>query len=145
MPSQLSPHTALSYFKPEAGHDPDLAQSERRCLSRLAEFLLLNRLRARTRGDLVADMLERAASVIEVTSRHWFAASVSAVGFGRAARRAALQATQDEARTHALDHASDQALSPVSRPALSPALKQAPSQGPAPASAPSGPDADQLA
>ena len=118
MPSQLSPHTALSYFKPEAGHDPDLAQSERRCLSRLAEFLLLNRLRARTRGDLVADMLERAAIVIEVTSRHWFAASASAV-FCSVAHEKVAQAAQDLP--------VDQALGGEAAPA------------------PSGPAADQLA
>lgn len=127
MPSQFSSHIALPYFKSEAGPEPDLAQSERRCLSRLAELLLLNRLRARTRGDLVADMLERAASVIEVTSRHWFAASASAVGFGSAARRAALEAAQDGANIQALSQALSQA------PALTPASVQ------------SGPTADQLA
>lgn len=39
----------------------------------LAELMLLNRLRARTRRDRGGDTLERAAQIIEVTSRHWFA------------------------------------------------------------------------
>lgn len=38
----------------------------------LAELMLLNRLRARTRTDLAGDTLERAAHIIQVTSRHWF-------------------------------------------------------------------------
>jgi hypothetical protein len=40
--------------------------------SGLAELMLLNRLRARTRRDLAPDTLERAAAVIEVTARQWF-------------------------------------------------------------------------
>jgi hypothetical protein len=102
MPAQLTPFNALSVFKAEAVHEADQAQSERRCLSRLAELLLLNRLRARTRGDLVADMLERAASVIEVTSRHWFAAGVSAAGIGRSAHPPAPQAGHGEPQHQAL-------------------------------------------
>ena len=43
----------------------------------LAELMLLNRLRARTRRDRGGDTLERAAQIIEVTSRHWFAESAS--------------------------------------------------------------------
>lgn len=39
----------------------------------LAELMLLNRLRARTRRDRGGDILERSARIIEVTSRHWFA------------------------------------------------------------------------
>ena len=40
--------------------------------SRLAELMLLNRLRARIRHDLTADTLARAAVVIGVTARQWF-------------------------------------------------------------------------
>ena len=39
----------------------------------LAEMVLLNRLRARTRTDLELDMLQRGASIIELTAKHWFA------------------------------------------------------------------------
>lgn len=46
----------------------------------LAELMLLNRLRARTRRDCGGDTLERAAQIIEVTSRHWFAESTSMLG-----------------------------------------------------------------
>jgi hypothetical protein len=118
MPARFTPVPAQSFFNAEADQEPELAQSERRCLSRLAEFLLLNRLRARTRGDLVADMLERAAIVIEVTSRHWLAASASAV-FCSVAHEKVAQAAQDLP--------VDQALGGEAAPA------------------PSGPAADQLA
>ena len=39
----------------------------------LAEMTLVNRLRARTRTDLVLDTLQRAAAIIELTAKHWFA------------------------------------------------------------------------
>lgn len=39
----------------------------------LAEMTLVNRLRARTRTDLVLDTLQRSAAVIELTAKHWFA------------------------------------------------------------------------
>lgn len=45
----------------------------------LAELMLLNRLRARTRRDRGGETLERAARIIEVTSRHWFADTASLV------------------------------------------------------------------
>lgn len=38
----------------------------------LAELVLLNRLRAQTRGKDAVQTLERAAQILEVTSRHWF-------------------------------------------------------------------------
>ncbi len=38
----------------------------------LAELVLLNRLRAQTRGQDAVQTLERAAQILEVTSRHWF-------------------------------------------------------------------------
>lgn len=40
----------------------------------IAQILLLARLRARNRRDLAVDSLERAAQVIFVTCKHWFAA-----------------------------------------------------------------------
>lgn len=39
----------------------------------IAELMLLNRLRARTRSDLALDSLERATQVIDVTCKDWFA------------------------------------------------------------------------
>ena len=38
----------------------------------MAELVLLNRLRARTRRELCVDTLERAARIIEVTARSWW-------------------------------------------------------------------------
>ncbi len=38
----------------------------------LAEMVLLNRLRERTRTDLDLDILRCGASVIERTAKHWF-------------------------------------------------------------------------
>jgi hypothetical protein len=43
----------------------------------VAELMLLNRLRARTRPHRGGETLERAARIIEVTSRHWFAEAAS--------------------------------------------------------------------
>jgi len=37
----------------------------------MAELVLLNRLRARTRRELDHEMLERAARVIGITARYW--------------------------------------------------------------------------
>lgn len=39
----------------------------------IAEFLLINRLRARFRAQPCADMLERAARIVFVTCQNWFA------------------------------------------------------------------------
>ncbi len=44
----------------------------------MAELVLLNRLRARTRPQPGQDVLERAARILEVTSRHWFGAEAAA-------------------------------------------------------------------
>lgn len=41
----------------------------------IAQLLLVARLRARTRRDLAVDSLERAAHVMFVTCKNWFAAS----------------------------------------------------------------------
>lgn len=41
--------------------------------SRIAEFLLVFRLRAQRRSALSADILERAVRVVLVTCQHWFA------------------------------------------------------------------------
>ena len=61
-----------SPVNPRAG--PAAAEYPRRVSqqSRLAELMLLNRLRARTRHDLTSDTLARAAVVIGVTARYWF-------------------------------------------------------------------------
>lgn len=45
--------------------------------SRIAEFLLVFRLRARRRSTLSADMLERAVSMVLVTCKNWFAGTDS--------------------------------------------------------------------
>lgn len=46
----------------------------------VAELLLLNRLRARTRRELNAQTLEHAARVIEVTARHWLSEDLASAG-----------------------------------------------------------------
>ena len=43
--------------------------------SRIAEFLLVFRLRARQRSTLSADILERAVRVVFVTCKNWFSGS----------------------------------------------------------------------
>lgn len=43
--------------------------------ARMAQLLLVVRLRARNRRDLAADSLERAAQVILVTCKNWFSPS----------------------------------------------------------------------
>ena len=87
MPAQLtqrpftffnpSNHSASpSSPKPIPAPADGLSASKRRLINiqaGLAELMLLNRLRARTRRDRGGDTLERAAQIIEVTSRHWFA------------------------------------------------------------------------
>lgn len=45
--------------------------------SRIAEFLLVFRLRARRRSALSADILERAVRVVMVTCKNWFAGTDS--------------------------------------------------------------------
>lgn len=39
----------------------------------IAEFLLVNRLRARSRRDQASEMLERASHIVFVTCKNWFA------------------------------------------------------------------------
>jgi hypothetical protein len=39
---------------------------------------LVNRLRARTRTDLVSATLQRGAAIVELTAKHWFADTVDA-------------------------------------------------------------------
>jgi hypothetical protein len=76
MPLQHSLRHFSSFFQgpidPRAG--PAAAEHRRQVSqqSRLAELMLLNRLRARIRHDLTPDTLARAAVVIGVTARHWF-------------------------------------------------------------------------
>ena len=76
MPLQHSLRNFSSFFQspvdPRVG--PAAAEHRRQLSqqSRLAELMLLNRLRARIRHDLTADTLVRAAVVIGVTARQWF-------------------------------------------------------------------------
>jgi len=76
MPLQYSLRNSSLFFQRPAGSRPGAALAEHRRQvsqqSRLAELMLLNRLRARIRHDLTADTLARAAVVIGVTARQWF-------------------------------------------------------------------------
>ena len=57
---------------------PALAPSRQVGLpSRIAEFLLVFRLKARRRSTLSADMLERAINIVLVTCKNWFAGTDS--------------------------------------------------------------------
>lgn len=72
MPLARSPHLRLHHRQPV--RMPEIHHRRRVSLqASLAEMVLLNRLRARTRTDLELDMLQRGASVIELTAKHWFA------------------------------------------------------------------------
>ncbi len=76
MPLQHSLRNFSSFFQSPVGPRAGPAAAEHRRQmsqqSRLAELMLLNRLRARIRSDLTPDTLARAAVVIGVTARHWF-------------------------------------------------------------------------
>jgi hypothetical protein len=76
MPLQLSLRHFSSFFQGpmDLRAGSAVAQHRRQMSqrSRLAELMLLNRLRARIRHDLTADTLARAAVVIGVTARQWF-------------------------------------------------------------------------
>ena len=76
MPLQHSLRNFSSFFQSPAGPRAGPATAEHRRQvsqqSKLAELMLLNRLRARIRHDLTADTLARAAVVIGVTARQWF-------------------------------------------------------------------------
>ena len=48
----------------------------------IAEFLLICRLRARRRAEPSADVLERAARIVFVTCKNWFAPADSGHGHG---------------------------------------------------------------
>lgn len=50
------------------------AQKKMSFQASIAEFLLVNRLRARKRAEPSADVLERAAHIVFVTCKNWFAA-----------------------------------------------------------------------
>lgn len=105
MPAQLT-HPPFTFFNtsnrsatPSSPATADgRSASKRRLISiqaGLAELMLLNRLRARTRRDLASDTLERAAQIIEVTSRHWFAEAVTAAESGSAFGETRLLNMQD--------------------------------------------------
>jgi len=51
-----------------------IAQKKMSFQASIAEFLLVNRLRARKRAEPSADVLERAAHIVFVTCQNWFAA-----------------------------------------------------------------------
>lgn len=76
MPLQLSQRMFPAFFPRSASLPSVPSRHGARCWasppSSLAELMLLNRLRARTRPDLTADTLARAAEVIGVTARHWW-------------------------------------------------------------------------
>jgi hypothetical protein len=76
MPLQHSLRNFSSLFQNPVGPRADPAAAEHRRQvsqqSRLAELMLLNRLRVRIRHDLTSDTLARAAVVIGVTARQWF-------------------------------------------------------------------------
>ncbi len=87
MPAQLT-HPPFTFFNTSTrtASPPSQAPADGRSASKrrliniqagLAELMLLNRLRARTRRDRGGETLERAAQIIEVTSRHWFAESAA--------------------------------------------------------------------
>lgn len=59
---------ALVVPKPEPA-----AQKKMSFQASIAEFLLVNRLRARRRAGPSADVLERAARIVFVTCKNWFA------------------------------------------------------------------------
>ncbi|SFU72620.1 hypothetical protein SAMN05216350_104190 [Polaromonas sp. YR568] len=57
---------------PAALPDP-VAQKKMSFQASIAEFLLVNRLRARKRAAPSADVLERASRIVYVTCQNWFA------------------------------------------------------------------------
>jgi len=75
MPFALFPNLRLYHRQPV--HMSEIPHRRRASLqASLAEMVLLNRLRARTRTDLELDTLQRGASIIELTAKHWFADAV---------------------------------------------------------------------
>ena len=76
MPFELSSRPFSHFLQSPAAPCSGLVRTgdRRRVLhqSRLAELMLVNRLRARIRHDLTEDTLARAAEVIGVTARQWF-------------------------------------------------------------------------
>ncbi len=68
-PLELSPLNKLR---------PVIARQALSLRAGMAELVLLNRLRARTRRDVTVEVLEHAARVIEVSARSWLAEDGSA-------------------------------------------------------------------
>lgn len=59
---------------PTAAQPPEpIAQKKMTFQASIAEFLLVNRLRARKRAESSADVLERASRIVFVTCKNWFA------------------------------------------------------------------------
>lgn len=59
---------------------PALARQALGLRAGMAELVLLNRLRARTRRELCVDTLEQAARILEVTARSWWTEDASKSG-----------------------------------------------------------------
>jgi hypothetical protein len=77
----------VSLHHPQPGRVSELQQRRRISVqASLAEMMLVNRLRARTRTDLALDTLQRGAAIIELTAKHWFAEASAVSDIGLKAR-----------------------------------------------------------
>lgn len=65
---------AASRTPSEAQPRQPLGRKKMTLQASIAEFLLVNRLRARKRAEPSADVLERASRIVFVTCQNWFAA-----------------------------------------------------------------------
>jgi hypothetical protein len=82
------PHPGSEGHEEAARHVPVVQRSRPVGFpSSVAEFLLVFRLRARSRSALAADMLERAVRVVFVTCQHWFCATETPEVTRRSSRR----------------------------------------------------------
>lgn len=78
-PASMASRLRQRLFHPWSGlrapaHPPEpVAKRKITFQASIAEFLLINRLRARRRAQPSADVLERAARIVFVTCENWFA------------------------------------------------------------------------
>lgn len=78
-PASLASRFRQRLFHPWSGPlapasaPPAVAKRKITFQASIAEFLLINRLRARRRAQPSADVLERAARIVFVTCQNWFA------------------------------------------------------------------------
>jgi hypothetical protein len=82
-PALFASGDAMPLFKRDTPERPGAAVATTRDTeqrARIAQVLLVARLRARNRRDLAVDSLERAAQVILVTCKNWFSSSRSKTG-----------------------------------------------------------------